>query len=177
MAKVYCFGNTENGELGLGGIEEEHILSPRKQRLPYDRRKYILIDLASGRNHTLLLLKNILHDQNVIFSCGSNERLQLGRVGSWKKLESVNSLTNHSIVKIACGLNHCLALSEAGQIFSWGCNLFGQLGMTHLAKNLTQTLSGFIYLRIWKSRWATNWQAIFSEKTCHQMYCADCLWW
>ena len=128
MAKVYCFGNTENGELGLGGIEEEHILVPRKQRLSHDRRKYSLVQLASGRNHTLLLLRNIAHDQNAVFSCGSNERLQLGRIGSWKKLESINALLAHNIIQIACGTNHCLVLSEAGQIFSWGCNLFGQLG-------------------------------------------------
>jgi hypothetical protein len=27
---MFCWGNTVNGELGLGGIEEEHILSPRE---------------------------------------------------------------------------------------------------------------------------------------------------
>lgn len=25
---MFCWGNTVNGELGLGGIEENHILSP-----------------------------------------------------------------------------------------------------------------------------------------------------
>jgi len=28
---MFCWGNTVNGELGLGGIEEEHVLSPREQ--------------------------------------------------------------------------------------------------------------------------------------------------
>ena len=73
MAKIYCFGNTENGELGLGGIEEDHILIPRKQRLPHDRRKFSLVQLASGRNHTLLLLRNIGHERNEVFSCKSIE--------------------------------------------------------------------------------------------------------
>jgi E3 ubiquitin-protein ligase HERC4 len=27
---MFCWGNTVNGELGLGGIEEEYILSPRE---------------------------------------------------------------------------------------------------------------------------------------------------
>jgi hypothetical protein len=27
---MFCWGNTVNGELGLGGIEEEHILLPRE---------------------------------------------------------------------------------------------------------------------------------------------------
>lgn len=129
MVKVFCFGNTQNGELGLGGIEEEHILNPRKQRLPHDRRKYTVINLASGRNHTLLLARDIGHDRNVVFSCGSNERLQLGRIGSWKKFELVDALSVHNIIQVDCGTNHCLVLSDAGQLFSWGCNLFGQLGL------------------------------------------------
>lgn len=128
MSKVYCFGNTQNGELGLGGIEEEHILAPRKQRLPYDRRKYHLIQLASGSHHTLLLLKSIQFDHNVVFSCGLNESLQLGRGGSWKRLEQVDGLNYHNIINISCGYNNNLVLSDAGQLFSWGCNRFGQLG-------------------------------------------------
>jgi alpha-tubulin suppressor-like RCC1 family protein len=27
---MFCWGNTVNGELGLGGIEEEHVLLPRE---------------------------------------------------------------------------------------------------------------------------------------------------
>jgi E3 ubiquitin-protein ligase HERC4 len=27
---MFCWGNALNGELGLGGIEEEHVLSPRE---------------------------------------------------------------------------------------------------------------------------------------------------
>lgn len=129
MTKIYCFGNTQNGELGLGGIEEDNILVPRKQRLPYDRRKFKLISVASGRNHTLMLVRDALLDRHVVFSCGSNDRQQLGRLGSWKKLETVDSLANHNITTITAGSNHSLVLSEAGQLFSWGCNVFGQLGL------------------------------------------------
>lgn len=27
---MFCWGNTVNGELGLGGIEENHVLSPEE---------------------------------------------------------------------------------------------------------------------------------------------------
>lgn len=27
---MFCWGNTANGELGLGGIEDHHILAPRE---------------------------------------------------------------------------------------------------------------------------------------------------
>lgn len=127
-SKVYCCGNTQNGELGLGGIEQEHILRPHKQRLPYDRRRYSFVAVASGRYHTLMLLRSIANERNVVFSCGSNERQQLGRGGSWKRLEPVEGLNHHNIAKITCGTNHSMVLTEAGQLFAWGCNLFGQLG-------------------------------------------------
>jgi len=126
--RLYCFGNTANGELGLGGIEEDHILAPRKLRLPYDRRAYQLLQVASGRNHTLLLLRKLLHEQNLVFSCGFGP--QLGRGGSWKKLESVEGLASHNIIQVACGHSHSLALSDAGQIFAWGSNHFYQLGFS-----------------------------------------------
>ena len=136
MAKVYCFGNTSNGELGLGGIEDEQILLPRKQKLSIDCRKYSLKQLCSGRNHTLVLFRNESDDSSLVLSCGSNERNQLGREGSWKRLEPIDALSNHVVVRLCCGSNHSLALTEAGQIFGWGCNLFGQLGLYfHINKN------------------------------------------
>lgn len=30
---MFCWGNTTNGELGLGGIEDQHILAPRELKL------------------------------------------------------------------------------------------------------------------------------------------------
>jgi E3 ubiquitin-protein ligase HERC4 len=133
MSKVYCFGNTSNGELGLGGIEDEHILLPRKQKLPIDK-KYKLRQLSSGRNHTLVLLLNDSIEESLVLSCGSNERLQLGRSGSWKRFETIDALNQHLVTRVCCGANHSLALTEAGQIFSWGCNLFGQLGIQSISK-------------------------------------------
>lgn len=127
MAKVYCFGNTSNGELGLGGIEDEHILSPRKQKIPFDSN-YELRQLCSGRNHTLILMENDMN-LSIVLSCGSNERNQLGRSGSWKRLETIDALNQHKVIRLSTGANHSLVLTEAGQILSWGCNIFGQLGI------------------------------------------------
>jgi E3 ubiquitin-protein ligase HERC4 len=128
MARVYCWGNTSNGELGLGGIEDEHILLPRKQKLVVDERRYAVRQVSSGRNHTLVLLRNQSDDTSVVLSCGSSERHQLGREGSWRRLEPIDGLCHHVVVRLSCGANHSMALTSAGQIFCWGCNLFGQLG-------------------------------------------------
>ncbi|CAG2112644.1 unnamed protein product, partial [Medioppia subpectinata] len=129
MARVFCWGNTCNGELGLGGIEDEHILLPRKQKVAIDGRKYAIRQLSSGRNHTLVLLVNPLDDTSLVLSCGSNERHQLGREGSWRRFDTVDGVDKHVVVRLCCGANHSLALTSAGQMFGWGCNLFGQLGI------------------------------------------------
>lgn len=61
---VFCFGNDSNGELALR-TEEDHILKPQKLRLLHDRRKMQHLSIASGRNHTLVLLRNIALERNI----------------------------------------------------------------------------------------------------------------
>lgn len=40
----------------------------------------------------------------------------------------VNALAHENIIEIAAGNSHCLALSDKGKVFSWGCNEQYQLG-------------------------------------------------
>lgn len=45
----------------------------------------------------------------------------------------VPALEGQQIVRVACGENHTLALTERGALFAWGCNKFGQCGIdTHV---------------------------------------------
>lgn len=132
--KVFCFGNTLNGELGLGGIDEDNILAPRKLKsTQVNRKQYSIAEIACGRNHTVILLttpivfKGIgdeteIGTRSLVLSCGSNEVTQLGRSGSWKRFEPIDNLSLHRVTQISCGDNHSLALTDAGQIFAWGCN-------------------------------------------------------
>lgn len=42
--------------------------------------------------------------------------------------EKVEGLDTFIVCDIACGESHSMALSEWGEVFSWGSNLDGQLG-------------------------------------------------
>lgn len=44
-------------------------------------------------------------------------------------IEQVEGLEAHSIVHVACGSHHTLALNEWGEVFAWGANASGQLGL------------------------------------------------
>ncbi|XP_065359238.1 probable E3 ubiquitin-protein ligase HERC4 isoform X2 [Calliphora vicina] len=128
---IYCWGNTAHGELGLGGIEEEQILMPRKMNWsPPD--SYVK-QVSCGRWHTLFLTSD-----GKIFSCGSNDNGQLGHELPTKRPQLITELENYVITSISCGSRHSMALNEWGQIFTWGHNDYGQLGITNCPDVVTQ---------------------------------------
>lgn len=43
----------------------------------------------------------------------------------------IAKLSNKRIVSIACGMYHSLALSDIGDVYSWGRGFEGQLGQLH----------------------------------------------
>ncbi|MEQ2213078.1 putative E3 ubiquitin-protein ligase herc3, partial [Xenoophorus captivus] len=44
-------------------------------------------------------------------------------------LRLVKRLCDHSVSQVMCGNQHCIALSRDGQLFTWGQNTNGQLGL------------------------------------------------
>eukprot|EP00930_Biecheleria_cincta_P073095 TRINITY_DN60416_c0_g1_i1.p1 TRINITY_DN60416_c0_g1~~TRINITY_DN60416_c0_g1_i1.p1 ORF type:complete len:565 (+),score=124.82 TRINITY_DN60416_c0_g1_i1:25-1695(+) len=95
-----------------------------------DHRIAPVVQVAVGKSHALLLT-----DEGVVYSWGSNNDFgQLGRVSMTKPkmMEPTPLLTGlkqEIIVQIACGMNHCLALTNKGALYSWGSNKAGQLGV------------------------------------------------
>lgn len=110
---MLCFGSTKNGQLGLGGIEEEIIISPTENKFFEKKRR--LIQVACGYNHTLFLLED-----GTVYSCGNNDFDQLGHEGPRKKPEQVLALETQFIVQIGAGHSYSVALNNSGQIFCWG---------------------------------------------------------
>ncbi|CAB0002299.1 unnamed protein product [Nesidiocoris tenuis] len=67
---MFCWGNTTNGELGLGGIEEQHILAPRELKFNHSNS---IKTISCGKTHTLVVTRS-----GEVYSCGSNDYSQLG---------------------------------------------------------------------------------------------------
>ncbi|XP_066936467.1 uncharacterized protein [Clytia hemisphaerica] len=63
--------------------------------------------------------------------------------------KQVDALKKHFIVKVSCGLKYTLALTKEGQVFAFGENGFGQLGLGHRDECKTPTkIKAFDGLRI-----------------------------
>ncbi|XP_015840693.1 probable E3 ubiquitin-protein ligase HERC4 isoform X2 [Tribolium castaneum] len=130
LEEMFGWGSTIHGELGLGGIEEEHVFTPKA--LDWFEAKSVM-KAALGANHTLFLTKD-----GKVYSCGSNDYGQLGHDQPRKRprpesnklifAELVSGLDAYSIINVACGEMHSLALSRWGEVFSWGSDNYGQLG-------------------------------------------------
>lgn len=67
-----------------------------------------------------------------VFVSGENTRGQLGIGMDIKKTDElihVDSISWAKVIKIACGLWHALILNDCGDIYCWGWNKHGQLGL------------------------------------------------
>ncbi|XP_046455571.1 probable E3 ubiquitin-protein ligase HERC4 isoform X2 [Daphnia pulex] len=118
---MFCWGRMKHGELGLGGLEEEIITSPRVS--PFTLVDDI-VQVGCGENHTILVMKD-----GKLFSFGLNDYGQLGHGRSRTRAEPVDGLEAHNITQVACGAQHTLAQNEWGEVFAWGSNSNGQLGL------------------------------------------------
>lgn len=102
---MYAWGSTINGELGLGGIEEEHILEPRPLEWSL---AHTVIEAALGDNHTLFLTKD-----GKVYSCGNNDYGQLGHSQPRKRPRmSLFSMCNLAgFIFISCNVCRILTIN------------------------------------------------------------------
>ncbi|XP_051009123.1 probable E3 ubiquitin-protein ligase HERC4 isoform X5 [Acomys russatus] len=118
---MLCWGNASYGQLGLGGIDEEIVLEPRKSDFFVNKK---VQDVGCGLRHTVFVL-----DDGTVYTCGCNDLGQLGHEKSRKKPEQVVALDAQNIVAVSCGDAHTLALNDKGQVYAWGLDSDGQLGL------------------------------------------------
>ncbi|XP_010081467.1 PREDICTED: probable E3 ubiquitin-protein ligase HERC4 isoform X2 [Pterocles gutturalis] len=118
---MLSWGNASFGQLGLGGIDEEIVLEPRKSDFFLNKR---VRDVGCGLRHTVFVL-----DDGTVYTCGCNDLGQLGHEKARKRPEHVGALDAQNIVSVSCGEAHTLALNDKGQVYAWGLSTDGQLGL------------------------------------------------
>ncbi|KAL4979064.1 hypothetical protein BDW66DRAFT_128471 [Aspergillus desertorum] len=105
--------------------------NPSNQDLPafIKARPLKIQTLAMSKLHTAILTDD---PESNLFMCGFGPGGRLGTGDESTRFSFVcieaSGLANKKVVSIALGQDHTLAITENGDIFSWGSNKFGQLG-------------------------------------------------
>ncbi|KAJ8543400.1 hypothetical protein K7X08_005923 [Anisodus acutangulus] len=135
--ELYTWGRDEgDGRLGLGpgrGPDEAGGLSiPSKVKsLPVN-----VAAVSCGGFFTMAL-----SEEGELWNWGANSNYELGRggkVGGWKP-QPVPSLEGVRVIQIASGGYHSLALTDKGEVLSWGHGGNGQLGNSSLQNQKVPT--------------------------------------
>ncbi|XP_036996961.2 E3 ISG15--protein ligase HERC5 [Artibeus jamaicensis] len=115
--------------LSSDGKPFEHNYNIECERLQCILQEKYIIQITCGDYHSLALSKG-----GELFAWGQNLH---GQLGLGKVLDStptpqiVEHLSGVPLAQISAGKAHSMALSMSGNIYSWGRNNFGQLGLGH----------------------------------------------
>ncbi|KAL4441987.1 hypothetical protein ABPG74_003738 [Tetrahymena malaccensis] len=96
-----------------------------------------VISVSAGENHTMI----IDHKQE-LYACGSNAYGQLGieGVSYLNKPTPIPGLKDVKISMVSCGSDHTFALTTQGEVYAWGLNLKGQLGLGNFENQFSPVL-------------------------------------
>ncbi|XP_075716835.1 putative E3 ubiquitin-protein ligase HERC6 isoform X2 [Rhinoderma darwinii] len=93
----------------------------------YSLEAQTIVDVSCGSNHSVAIC-----NEGNIFTWGEGSQGQLGS-GQFPKQSpiprKITGLSSVRIIQISCGHFHTVALSEDSNVFSWGKNDTGQLGL------------------------------------------------
>lgn len=124
IADISC---TFDGHLfALDRQNQLHQILPELKLVTQFPRHQKIRKLISGAEHTLLLTTN---GDIFSFGCGLRGALGHGDVNSYEKPKLIEALAGIKINDIAAGSFHSVAVSSFGDIYTWGWNTCGQLGV------------------------------------------------
>ncbi|XP_015266273.1 PREDICTED: probable E3 ubiquitin-protein ligase HERC6 [Gekko japonicus] len=85
-----------------------------------------IVHVSCGKEHSLAVCSN-----GRVFSWGAGTFGQLGTGELKDRLipRKIEGLSTCTIIQVACGHYHSVALTKDGRVFSWGQNSYGQLGI------------------------------------------------
>jgi alpha-tubulin suppressor-like RCC1 family protein len=123
--RLFAAGDNDDGELGL---------NDKVNRLAFDDTNQTLVvtAIATGSNHSIALIGGY------VYATGWDNRGQLGDNGGGNKIvftAATGDIASRTVIAIAAGYSHSLALTDDGRLFAAGWNYHGKLGLKDTADN------------------------------------------
>lgn len=127
--KLWSWGRNEKGQLGHGDMNR--LEAPK---LIEALGEQVVVAAACGRNHTLALTES-----GTAYSFGENKSGQLGQGTSLNAVLSPAPIhyNGQPLVKVACGAEFGMVVDCKGNLYSFGCPEYGQLGHNSDGKYIT----------------------------------------
>ncbi|KNC97488.1 uncharacterized protein SPPG_07403 [Spizellomyces punctatus DAOM BR117] len=123
---LLAFGSNAHGQLGTGATDDASV--PTTCLVPNSLTTSPLC-LAGGANHSVIVTAD-----GSLLAAGANDRGQLGIPGT-RELHTFSPVAIPIVFPspvfryVACGWDHTLALTSDGDLYVFGSNEFGQLGL------------------------------------------------
>lgn len=141
---MYSWGRGEDGQLGLGDTSDQY------KPVPVDVLKDKgVVQICCGSGHTV-----VLTGEGEVYTWGRGDDGRLGHGDNgWKYVPRVvEALRGKNIVQVTCGSYHTAAITDAGELYSWGGGMYGKLGhgneSGHSRPCLVDALKGVVLTQI-----------------------------
>eukprot|EP01130_Rhizamoeba_saxonica_P017931 TRINITY_DN8833_c0_g1_i2.p1 TRINITY_DN8833_c0_g1~~TRINITY_DN8833_c0_g1_i2.p1 ORF type:complete len:580 (-),score=122.04 TRINITY_DN8833_c0_g1_i2:587-2326(-) len=121
--RLFSWGFNEKRQLGLG-----HRYNQQYPQLVQALLGIKIVKVCCGEQHVVAI-----DDQGIIYSWGLGIFGQLGHgnINDCGYPTVVEQLSGLKIVDIACGSHHCLALTDDGEVYTWGSSEYYQQASTN----------------------------------------------
>jgi alpha-tubulin suppressor-like RCC1 family protein/tRNA A-37 threonylcarbamoyl transferase component Bud32 len=156
--KTYAFGNNTNNQLGFG-----HNRVVNRIQIVQKLCDQQIIDFANSVYHCIAR-----NSSGKVYCWGYNECGELG-IGSqdvaYHKPILNQYFNNEFVIDISCGAGHSLVLTNCGEVYAWGWNRDGQIGIGCNDNQLIPIkVKGFNNARV----------VMISCGACHSMALTEC---
>jgi alpha-tubulin suppressor-like RCC1 family protein len=136
--QVYAWGAFGSGQLGVGELQKEKYphgyVEPMKVNA-FDSRAPRQV--ACGYNHTV-----IIDGMGDLFTCGTCDNGAHGQDSTYDvpTPQILQVVSGFDFRQVACGAAHSLALTASGQVWVWGQNSHGQLGLGDMINRMSPVI-------------------------------------
>ncbi|GAB1604494.1 E3 ubiquitin-protein ligase HERC2-like [Argonauta hians] len=120
--ELYTWGKGRYGRLGHGDSDDQ-----TKPKVVEALKDYRVIDVACGSGDAQTLC---ITDDDSVWSWGDGDYGKLGRGGSdgCKVPIKIESLQSLGVIKVECGSQFSVALTQSGAVYTWGKGDYHRLG-------------------------------------------------